>query len=330
MVELGGRSEDGKILMPNRKRIPSLAETNVLALSRRRCCLCFFLCGDSRIKKGQIAHIDGNSGNADETNLAFLCWDHHDQLDSKTSQSKNLTVEEVRRARALLYKAMGDTSGDYAKTSGSTSDAEIATLTTTQTQHIDIVLNADFATFTPDDQERVLRGIGAFLERGDITVVSKRPGSVVLTLALTPIEAERILWAAKRGELAGLAVIDARFVTERSKRARRPPIMVRVLRLRDRGGAVGRLINLNREGLALRSKTPRNLDVGQRYEIFLTREVPSIRLPTLLHGTIVSLQHEQSGSVIASLRFDQAFFMEMDNDNSLDRDELASDELPEG
>jgi hypothetical protein len=55
------------------------------------------------MKRGQIAHLDRNAANADASNLAFLCLDHHDQYDSKTRQSKNFMVDEVRAYRDELY-----------------------------------------------------------------------------------------------------------------------------------------------------------------------------------------------------------------------------------
>jgi hypothetical protein len=57
-------------------------------------------------KQGQIAHIDRNPENNDPNNLAFLCLEHHDRYDSKPSQSKGLTHEEVRRYREELLHAL--------------------------------------------------------------------------------------------------------------------------------------------------------------------------------------------------------------------------------
>ncbi len=77
---------------------------DVLAMSRRRCCVCFSLSSDTEEKKGQVAHIDRDSSNSARDNLVFLCLDHHDRYDSRTSQSKGLTVEEVRGYRAQLER----------------------------------------------------------------------------------------------------------------------------------------------------------------------------------------------------------------------------------
>ena len=78
--------------MSKRIKISEPIQTEVLTKSRRRCCICFGLNRDEEIKKGQIAHRDGNPNNNNIDNLAFLCFDHHDDYDSKTSQSKSLTV----------------------------------------------------------------------------------------------------------------------------------------------------------------------------------------------------------------------------------------------
>jgi hypothetical protein len=90
----------------NRPKVPQITETDVLIKSGRRCALCFGLEGDGRIKLGQIAHLDRNRENNQEDNLAFLCLIHHDQYDTKTSQSKGITQPEVKRYREKLYQAI--------------------------------------------------------------------------------------------------------------------------------------------------------------------------------------------------------------------------------
>lgn len=52
-----------------RKSIPDATQANVLLKSRRRCCLCFWLKGEDEVKKGQLAHLDGDNENAAEDNL---------------------------------------------------------------------------------------------------------------------------------------------------------------------------------------------------------------------------------------------------------------------
>jgi hypothetical protein len=86
-----------------RKQVPAPNELSVLDLSRRRCAMCFHLNGDHSEKHGQIAHLDQNPANFAEDNLAFLCLPHHSVFDSKTSQHKNYTLPEVKKARNDLY-----------------------------------------------------------------------------------------------------------------------------------------------------------------------------------------------------------------------------------
>jgi hypothetical protein len=90
--------------MNKRKKIPKTTETAILIKSRRRCAICFGLKGDLSTKRGQIAHLDRNRANKAEDNLAFLCFDHHDEYDSKTSQSKGLTEREVKAYCEQLYQ----------------------------------------------------------------------------------------------------------------------------------------------------------------------------------------------------------------------------------
>lgn len=90
--------------MAKRKTIPKKTQTNVLTSSRRRCCICFALSKDTSEKKGQIAHLDQDNSNNEIDNLAFLCLNHHDEYDSKTSQSKGISEDEVKLYRSQLIR----------------------------------------------------------------------------------------------------------------------------------------------------------------------------------------------------------------------------------
>lgn len=90
----------------SRKPIPESTQTAILLKSRRRCCLCFWLKGEDEVKKGQFAHLDGDHENPAEGNLAFLCFEHHDEYDSTTRLSKGLREPEVKKWRDELYKEM--------------------------------------------------------------------------------------------------------------------------------------------------------------------------------------------------------------------------------
>lgn len=87
----------------DRKKIPPEIQARILAESRRRCALCFGLDRDISRKRGQLAHLGKDPSKTDESELVFLCFDHHDEFDSTTSQSKNLIREEIERYRDQLY-----------------------------------------------------------------------------------------------------------------------------------------------------------------------------------------------------------------------------------
>lgn len=89
--------------MVKRKKIPSKVESEVLVKSARRCCLCYGLNGDFAQKNGQIAHIDHSRSNYRLDKLVFLCLEHHEAYDSKTSQSKGIIKQEILFYRDLLY-----------------------------------------------------------------------------------------------------------------------------------------------------------------------------------------------------------------------------------
>jgi hypothetical protein len=95
--------------MAERTRIPPDVVADVLTTCRRRCCNCYALRGDQSEKKGQVAHLDHDSSNKALENLAFLCLKHHDQYDSRTSQSKGLTIEELKLFRTELLAFVAQT-----------------------------------------------------------------------------------------------------------------------------------------------------------------------------------------------------------------------------
>ncbi len=92
--------------MSNRKRVPRGQAAQVLAGCRRRCALCFGLHGDQRTKRGQLAHLDRNPRNSHPDNLVFLCMHHHDEFDSRHTQTRSLLPAELRRYRYELEQAM--------------------------------------------------------------------------------------------------------------------------------------------------------------------------------------------------------------------------------
>lgn len=157
--------------MDKRKNTPRETETQILFNSCRRCCLCFGLEGDFSQKSGQIAHIDKNPLNASLNNLVFLCLEHHDQYDSKTSQSKGLTIYEVKKYRNLLHDAVQELRDNKKKKreiiSGRSKDQAGYLLmgVKTGTELVDIAIDAHFYSFTNDEPKNADESklIGDFL-----------------------------------------------------------------------------------------------------------------------------------------------------------------------
>ena len=94
--------------MSTRKKVNSQIQAEVLLNSRRRCCLCFGLERDFNLKKGQIAHVDKDNSNSKIENLVFLCFNHHDEYDSQTSQSKGIPSKEIVKYRIELQNHISE------------------------------------------------------------------------------------------------------------------------------------------------------------------------------------------------------------------------------
>ncbi len=93
---------------PDKRRrveVPKGVATALLELSLRRCCVCFGLQTGSLdgVVDGQIAHLDRNPSNNALDNLAWMCQPHHDRYDSRPSQTRGFSKEEVKSYRERLY-----------------------------------------------------------------------------------------------------------------------------------------------------------------------------------------------------------------------------------
>lgn len=88
--------------MGNRKAIPPHTVDLLFARCRRRCCMCYSLERDNKMKNLQIAHINRDASNNTIENLAALCLEHHNQYDSIMRQSKNFTPTELKRYKTEL------------------------------------------------------------------------------------------------------------------------------------------------------------------------------------------------------------------------------------
>lgn len=95
--------------MAKRRAIPANTIADITSACRRRCCLCFALDQDDKEKRGQIAHFDRDPSNNAPDNLAFLCLRHHDEYDTRPSQSKGFAIEEAKRYRSELLAYVAQT-----------------------------------------------------------------------------------------------------------------------------------------------------------------------------------------------------------------------------
>jgi hypothetical protein len=151
----------------SRKKIPVDTEMQVLTSSRRRCCICFGLFRDVQVKAGQIAHLDRDSTNAALDNLAFLCFEHHDRYDSKTSQSKNFSIAEVKAYRDELYRGV------------------LPLLEKSPTQHsppLPLPVSPDYQTHKSDEKKQILKELLA--DRGPVNSITYLAHHLRVTTAL--------------------------------------------------------------------------------------------------------------------------------------------------
>jgi eukaryotic-like serine/threonine-protein kinase len=77
-------------------------------------------------------------------------------------------------------------------------------------QLIEIVLPGNLNEFSEQARDRILAGLSAFLELGEVKLTRAMAGSVRLHLELTPEDADKIYVAAQSGQLADLGISAAR------------------------------------------------------------------------------------------------------------------------
>jgi hypothetical protein len=111
-----------------RVRTPTAVETEVLVRSRRSCALCFGLNLQTGPVRGQIAHVDRDSSRTGFDDLCWLCLQHHDEYDSKPSQSKGFTPHELRRYRTELYAFLDQVRNQLVAASQPTMSPEAVTV----------------------------------------------------------------------------------------------------------------------------------------------------------------------------------------------------------
>ncbi len=185
----------------SRKKIPSAIEAQVLTESRRRCCLCFHLKNTTDANlQGQIAHIDRNRTNHQESNLAYLCLPHHDVYDSKTSQSKRLSPAELLHAKKALH--------EFLNRSSDLRESDRLTLT----------IAGNPLMFTDERRQRRLDSItlDATLRGGIKVVVGILKESIRLTVELATDDAARLCRAFNERRLAEVLDVELTPTPDRS------------------------------------------------------------------------------------------------------------------
>ncbi|WP_258098909.1 HNH endonuclease [Marinoscillum pacificum] len=82
-----------------RKRIPDEVQAEVIFKSNRECVVC-----DNHRRGDHIHHIDGDNSNNKFENLAFLCFDCHNEASLKGSLKKKLTPKTIIKYRDHKYQ----------------------------------------------------------------------------------------------------------------------------------------------------------------------------------------------------------------------------------
>jgi hypothetical protein len=141
--------------MSKRPKIPTQVELDVINQSGRRCCMCFALSADFEEKQGQIAHLDHDRTNNRPSNLAWLCLPHHDQYDSRTSQSKGYSEKEVKRYRNELHDHIAKWRQDTLKSD----DIFTQTIQKFLDENIPLIFFAALATTDPILRQYMLKEI---------------------------------------------------------------------------------------------------------------------------------------------------------------------------
>ena len=91
-----------------RKNISQNTSADVIFKSHNSCCVC------QNGKKGDhIHHIDGDPSNNDFNNLAYLCFDHHNQATITNSLSKKLSPRAITQFRDDWYRQVEEKKEKY-------------------------------------------------------------------------------------------------------------------------------------------------------------------------------------------------------------------------
>lgn len=170
-----------------RTHVPKKTQADVLIRCRRRCCLCYFWDQDGSQKDGQIAHINRKSSDALLENLAYLCFEHHNQYDSTAKQAKGITEDELRHARAQLHRHLNERPSYL------------------------VTVKLDCGDEDPANAVEKLTGLIKTVTHSsdDIEVVDVRKGSILVTLRLRADQVETVFQQIDTSAFEELGVVDA-------------------------------------------------------------------------------------------------------------------------
>ncbi|HEX6747861.1 MAG TPA: amino acid adenylation domain-containing protein [Longimicrobium sp.] len=104
---------------------------------------------------------------------------------------------------------------DATGTAAPNGDGGAPVATVTRQLGFELVIDGDLDDFDPQAQQKLFAAIKELLETGDeLKIRNIRRGSIIVTLDLSPEQAERLFWAVQRGELDELGVREGRVLDE--------------------------------------------------------------------------------------------------------------------
>jgi transcriptional regulator with XRE-family HTH domain len=123
-------------------------------------------------------------------------------------QSSTPTVLDVDVPETFLDEALPQGSDD--------TDSKDNIVVAEGAAMIELVINEDFDSYSDQQQQHLVQAMKELLATDKpFRVIRKRRGSVILTLEMTPEQAERLYWAVKAGRLSHLNVADANLTGKR-------------------------------------------------------------------------------------------------------------------
>jgi len=146
---------------------------------------------------------------------AVTKWGNRDEAFNNVVKGLKKVIKEIRqptidsKAEKEIQLESSDEETDGFQHADPNSDGGVITIT--GTTEIELNIDRDFDKFTDKDKIQLLKAVGHLLEIPDseIRITRIRRGSVKVTMRLTPVQAERLLWASKNGSLDEVGVIDA-------------------------------------------------------------------------------------------------------------------------